>query len=223
MRPLSSWYLLIVCAAYRRERLVGIPCTIAAMMMTRFALEITMTRSNRSRRWGDGGDVERVRRLGLDRLLYTRDQGVDAVTKYFVVAGITGDVDVIVDSMTRRGSVWLYGTSRERGWGPNWSVSEERVSPDLLLTAWLGQRLNRIDLSFDRLRLQIIRLWAYSRRSNRMRINNSKAWALSCEVNVIVINHKIDWSNQFWILDWLFCWSLINWICRMRVMDQLKL
>ena len=56
-----------------------------------------MTRSNRSRRWGDGGDVEQVRRLGLDRLLYTRDQGVDAVTKYFVVAGITGDVDVIVE------------------------------------------------------------------------------------------------------------------------------
>ena len=37
------------------------------------------------------------RRLGLDGLLYTRDQGVDAVTKYFVVAGITEDVDVIVE------------------------------------------------------------------------------------------------------------------------------
>jgi len=87
----------MVRAAYRRERLVGIPCTIAVMMMMRIALEVAMTRSNRSRRWDDGGDVEQVRRLGLDGLLYTRDQGVDAVTKYFVVAGITGDVDVIVE------------------------------------------------------------------------------------------------------------------------------
>ena len=87
----------MACAAYRRERLVGIPCTIAVMMMMRFALEVAMTRSNRSKRWYDGGDVERVRRLGLDRLLHARDQGVDAVTKYFVVARITRVVDVIVD------------------------------------------------------------------------------------------------------------------------------
>ena len=41
--------------------------------------------------------VEQVRRLGLDGLLNTRDQGADAVTMYFVVAGITGDVNVIVE------------------------------------------------------------------------------------------------------------------------------
>jgi len=83
-------------AAYKRERLVGILYTIAVMMMG-FALDVAMTRSNRSRRWDNGGDVKQVRRLGLDGLLITLDQGVDSVTKYFIVAGMTGDVDVIVE------------------------------------------------------------------------------------------------------------------------------
>ena len=76
--------------------MVGILYTIA-VMMTRFALVLMMTRSSQSRRWDDGGDVKQVRRLGLDGLLYTRDQGVDAVAKHFVVAWITGDVNVIME------------------------------------------------------------------------------------------------------------------------------
>ena len=87
--------------------------------------------------------------------------------------------------------LWLYGTSRERGWGPNWSVSKERASPNLLLTAQLGQRLNRIDwVLIDK----DYGLWAYPLKSNRMKINDSNAWTKGF----------ISWCDHDWSWKQLF-------------------